>query len=388
MRTICCAVGFVLLAGVGSGASASANGTGDSFAYIGTYTDHGDPPPTSKGIYLYRMPAGSPRLIPLGLAAPMSNPSFLVHPNGRFLYAVSENFDYQAHNGTVSAFSIEPKTGRLAPLNSVSSRGAGPCHISLDRTGRLAMVSNYGSGSFAAFPLRADGRLAEPSAFLQYSGKGVDPKHQEGPHAHCVVPSPDNRFAIAVDLGLDRLLVYRLDPAKGSLEANDPPFYKLKPGAGPRHFTFSPSGKFAYVTNELKSSVTAFAYDAGSGRLTELQTVGTLPAGFSGLNATSELQVHASGKFLYAANRGHDSIAVFAVDPVKGTLKVIEHVPVKGKWPRHFAMDPTGSYLLVANERSNNLVVFGIDAQTGRLTPAGQEVGVSAPTFVMFMPVK
>jgi 6-phosphogluconolactonase len=255
----------------------------------------------------------------------------------------------------------------------------------VDKTGRNVLVANYGSGSVACLPVKEDGRLAEASAFIQHTGSSVNPQRQQGPHAHSVNMSPDNRFAMVADLGLDEVLVYRFDPVKGSLAANDPPFAKVKPGSGPRHFAFHPGGKFAYVINELASTVTALAYDARRGILSEVQTVSTLPPGFTGTSTTAEVQVHPSGKFLYGSNRGHDSIAVFGIDARKGTLTPIEHVPTQGKTPRNFGIDPTGSYLLAANQSSDNVVVFRIDPQTGRLTPTGQVLEVGIPVCVKFV---
>jgi 6-phosphogluconolactonase len=237
----------------------------------------------------------------------------------------------------------------------------------------------------AAFPVRDDGKLGEASSFVQHKGSSVDKERQEGPHAHSVNLSPDNRFAFAADLGLDQVLVYRLDAARGILTPNEPPFGRVKPGAGPRHFSFHPNGRFAYVINEMHNTVTAFAYDAARGVLTEIQTVATLPADFRGESWTAEVVVHPSGKFLYGSNRGHDSIAVFAVDPAKGTLTPIERTPVKGKGPRNFAVDPTGAWLVAANHQSDNIVVFRIDKKTGRLTPTGQEFKVSSPVCVRFV---
>ena len=350
--------------------------------YIGTYTTT-----RSKGIYAYRFDADSGRLTSLGLVAETVNPSFLaVDPSCRFLYAVNEISNYAGgKGGGVSAFAIDRATGKLTFLNEVSSRGREPCHVSLDKTGKFVMVANYGGGSAAVFPVLADGRLGEASAFVEHHGSSVNPERQEGPHAHSIATSPDNRFVLAADLGLDRLLVYRFDAAQGSLEPNDPPFATVKPGAGPRHFAFHPSGRFVYTINEMGSSITAFSYDAARGSLRELETVSTLPKDFAGASDTAELEVHPSGKFLYGSNRGHDSIAVFAIDGGKGTLTPVEHVPTEGKTPRSFAIDPAGSYLVVANQDSDNLVVFRIDARTGRLTPSGKAPDVPSPVCVTFV---
>jgi 6-phosphogluconolactonase len=355
---------------------------GDYFVYVGTYTRD-----NSKGIYGYRFHPADGKLTPLGVAAETPNPSFLaVHPNGRFVYSVSEADGDK--DGSVSAFRIEPDSGKLTLLNTVSSKGAGPCHVLVDKTGKNLLVANYGSGSVASLPVKSDGSLSEASAFVQHKGSSVDKARQEGPHAHSVNLSADNRFVIVTDLGLDQALVYRFDAAKGTLTPNDPPFAKVNPGAGPRHFAFDPKGNYAYVINEIQSTVTAFHYDRAHGAFHELQTVSTLPKDFKGRNSTAELAVDRNGKFLYGSNRGHDSIAVFAIDPAKGMLTPVENTPTQGKTPRNFALDPTGGYLFAANQGTNNIVLFRIDQNTGRLTPAGEKVDVPSPVCVVFAPAR
>lgn len=345
--------------------------------YFGTYTGE-----KSKGIYVSHFDAASGKLEALSVAAELANPSFVApHPNGRFLYAVSEE-----REGSVSAFSIDPKTGTLTFLNRVSSRGNGPCYARVDKTGKAVLVANYGSGGFAVLPVEADGKLREASAFIQDEGKGFDPSRQERPHAHSLNPSPDNRFAVGADLGLDKVFIFKFDAAQGTLTPNEPPFWQVKPGSGPRHFAFHPNGKFAYVTNEMASTVDALAWDAAKGELRELQTISTLPADFKGETTTAEIQVHPSGKFLYDSNRGADSIAVFAIDRRKGTLKAVDHTPTQGKVPRNFGIDPTGSFLIAANQKSDNVVMFRIDKGSGRLTPTGQVLEVGSPVCVKFVP--
>ena len=361
------------------------------FVYVGTYTAEAGS--TSKGIYAYRFDSGTGELTSIGLAAETANPSFLaVHPNHRFLYAVNETSNYQGQkSGAVSAFAIDHATGKLTLLNEVASKGADPCYITVDKTGKWVLVANYTGGSVAVFRVLEDGRLGEASAFIQHTGHGANPERQEGPHAHSIDLSPDERFAIVDDLGLDETLVYKFDKAKGSLSLNDPPIYttlaKADPGAGPRHFAFNPNGKFAYVVNEIQSTVSVFSYDGSAGVLRRLQTISTYPKDFSAHNDDAEIQVLASGKFLYASNRGHDSIAVFAIDPDKGTLTLIEYALTKGKTPRNFEIAPGGSLLFAANEKSNNIVVFSIDAKTGRLTPTGKVLDVSEPVCVKFVPI-
>jgi 6-phosphogluconolactonase len=360
--------------------------------YVGTYTQEGS---KSKGIYAYSYDAETAQITPLGLAAETTNPSWVtIHPNGRFLYTVNEVENYKGPNsGGVSAFSIDRSkddraTGKLTFLNEMPTRGADPCYVTVDNTGKYVLVANYTGGSVVVFPIRDDGSLGEASAFAQHTGHGPNPQRQEGPHAHSINLSPDNRFAFVDDLGLDELLVYKFDSAKGSLTPNDPPFAKLLAGAGPRHFVLHPSGEFAYVISEMASTVTVFANDPKAGALRNLQTISTLPRDFKGENDDAEVEVDPSGKFLYASNRGHDSIMVFAIDPAKGTLTPVEYTLTQGKTPRSFEIDPTGTLLFAANQESNNIVVFRIDQNTGRLPPAGQVLDVAAPVCVKFLKVE
>ncbi len=383
MRLLSCLV-IVLVIAPAAARAQRRSGQREFVVYIGAYTGA-----KNKGIHAFRFDAATGKLSPLGLVGETANPSFLaIHPNRRFLYAVGEisSFDGQK-SGAVSAFSIDASSGKLTFLNQVASRGAGPCHLNVDASGRNVLVANYGSGSVAVLPLDPDGRLREASAFIQHAGSSVNPKRQQGPHAHSVNLSADNRFAVVADLGLDQVLVYRFDAGKGSLAPNTPPFTKVNPGAGPRHFAFHPAGRFAYVINEIQSTVTAFDWEAERGTLTELQTISTLPKDFKGDSSTAEVQVHRSGKFLYGSNRGHNSIAVFSIDSAKGTLTHVENVSTQGKIPRNFGLDPTGAYLLAANQQSDNIVVFSIDQKTGRLTPTGQTVETPSPVCVKFLPL-
>jgi 6-phosphogluconolactonase len=376
---------FLLLLSASWGSAQKARSKGSYLVYVGTYTG-----PTSKGIYAYRFDAATGQATALGLVAETVNPSFLaIEPSRRILYAANEISDYQGQkSGAISAFAINSKSGKLTFLNEVSSRGAGPCYVALDRTGKYVLVANYDTGSVAVFPVLKDGRLGEASAVVQHNGHGADPKRQEGPHAHEIEVSRDNRFAIAADLGLDELLVYHFDPTKGTLAANDPPFVKVDAGAGPRHFAFHPSGKSLYVINEMGSTVTGFSYNAATGSLHQLATVSTLPAGFKGNNDTAEITVHPGGNFLYGSNRGHDSLAVFAIDPATGTQRFLETVSTGGKTPRNFAIDPSGNYLFAANQASDNLVVFKIDPTNGHLTPTGQILETPSPVSIKFVTIK
>ena len=350
--------------------------------YVGTYTDHG-----SDGIYSCRFDSKTGKLAELGLAAESSQPSFLaVYSSAHFLYAVNEIKNFNGlPSGAVSSFAIDSATGKLSLLNQVSSRGGGPAHIILDQTEKHAFVSNYKGGSMAVLPVLEDGRLGEASAFVQNTGSSVNKKRQEGPHAHAVAMSCDNRFALLANLGLDQLIAYPFDSTNGML-GQEPNVTKTNPGSGPRHVVFDHIGKFLYVINELQSSVTTYSYDSIHGALHDSGTISTLPQGFAASNDAGEIAIHPSGKFIYASNRGHDSIAVFSIDPAKGTLTNIEFIPTRGKTPRNFAIDPTGLWLIAANQESDDIVVFRIDGKTGRLVPTGQSLHVPSPACVTFVP--
>jgi len=357
----------------------------DYLVYIGTYTG-----PKSQGIYVYKLASATGKLTPLGLAGASDRPAFLaLHPNHRYLYAVNEIDKYEGKkSGSVSAFSIDRKTGKLTLLNIVPSGDPGPCHLVVDHTGKYLLVANYGVGSVAAFQILADGSLGKATAFLPHTGHSIDPKRQEAPHAHSIYVSADNRFVVSADLGTDQVYVYRFDATKGTLAPNQPPSAAVPAGTGPRHFAFHPSAKFAYVIEEMGSSLTAFSYDAAPGVLHPLETISTVPKDYKGYNDCAELYIHPTGKFLYGSNRGHDSITVFAIDSVKGTPTPIQYVPSGGKTPRSFGIDPTGSYLIAANQDTNSLVVFRIDTKTGHLTPTGQKEDVTSPICVVFEPAE
>jgi 6-phosphogluconolactonase len=355
--------------------------------FVGTYTGKG-----SQGIYSYRFDAATGNLTAIGLAAESPNPSFLVaDPQGRFLYAVNEVNEFNGKpTGGVSAFGIDRGTGKLTPLNQVSSMGAGPAHISLDQTGHYVLVANYDAGSVAAFPILADGKLGPNSAFQQQLGSSANKERQEGPHAHAIVASHDDRFVLAADLGADKIFVYRFDSKNGSLSPNDPAFVTLPPGSGPRHLAFGTSGKFLYLADELTGAVSVFAYNPQSGVLSPKQTVSALPDNFHGDNTEAEIAVDPSGKFLYVSNRGDqtNSLTVFQISATDGTLTFVQRVPSGGKAPRNFAIDPTGQWLLAANQGSDNIQIFRVDRRSGRLTPTSQISGIVAPVCVIFVPVK
>jgi 6-phosphogluconolactonase len=367
-------------------ASIAAAATGDYFVYIGTYTLR-----RGKGIYTFRFSPATGKATAVSLAAETASPAFLaVHPNRKFLYAANEHDgpDVAGKNSTVSAYAIAPHTGALTLLNKVSCRGEGPAHIAVDKTGKALLAANYRSGSLALLPILPDGRLGEATGFAQHHGIGPKPR-AEGPHAHGAAFSPDNRFALVADRGLDQVLIYRYDRRKGTLAPNDPPFINSTPGAGPRHLLFHPNGRILYELNEPGSTVTVLAYGAAGGTVRRLQEISTLPAGFTGTSATAQLQIDRAARFLYASNRGADNIAVFAIDAAKGMLTLVEHVSTQGKTPRDFSLDPTGGYLFAANQNSDTIVLFRVDARTGRLTPAGQVVEhVPEPTCVVFVPAR
>lgn len=355
--------------------------TGKVRVYFGTYTGT-----KSKGIYRAELDMATGALSEPALAGETTNPSFLaIHPSRKYLYAVGELASIgNVKGGAVTAFAIDGKTGGLTQLNQQSSKGGGPCHLVVDKSGKNVLVANYGGGSVAALPIGADGKLGEATAFIQHQGSGANSKRQEAPHAHSINLDAANRFACAADLGLDKVLVYKFDATKGTLTPNDPPATSVAPGSGPRHFAFHPTGRFAYVINEMALTVTAFSYDAEKGILTEIQTIPTTPDGVKPGYSTAEVQVHPSGKFLYGSNRGHHSLAIFTIDSATGKLTAVGHQPTGGKTPRNFGIDPTGTFVLAANQDSDTVVVFRVDQKTGELKPTGHSVAVGGPVCVKF----
>ncbi|MCC6539206.1 MAG: lactonase family protein [Bryobacterales bacterium] len=353
--------------------AASSAFAADYLAFAGTYT-RGD----SQGIYSFRFDTATGKLTPIGLAAETTNPSFLtIHQNGRYLYAVNE-----VAVGTVTAFSIDKTSGKLTELNQVSAKGSIPCHLQVDKTGRFLVVVNYGSGSTVSLPILPDGRLGQSVSFHQHTGSSASPR-QKGPHAHSINFSPDYRYAVVADLGIDKVLTYKFNAKDGALAPASS--IDMKPGAGPRHFTFSPNGKFGYAINELDSTVTAMRYQKGAGAFTALQTVSTLPEGWKGSNTTAETRIHPSGRFLYGSNRGHDSLAVFSVDRNSGKLTYVENVPTQGRTPRNFVIDPSGQFLIAENMDTHTIVIFRIDQATGKLTPTGDKLNSPSPVCLRFL---
>lgn len=362
-------------------------------AYVGTYTDKTE----SKGVYQFTFDAATGKMSALELASESKDPSWvMVHPSGKYLYAANEH----GKDSTVSAFSIHPKSGKLTLLNQLSALGEDPCHLGFDRTGKFLLVANYTSGNVVVFPILGDGTLGEHTATVKDEGSlGPDKVRQDGPHAHWIGSAIDNQQIYVVDLGLDRVLVYQFDAAKGLLTPIIPPrslppdapvqvpiAVPTPPGMGPRHVAFSADSRFLYVLGELNSTVTVFP---GGLRVTyqSIQTIPMLPAGFSGRNDAAEIEIHPSGKFLYASNRGHDSIVTYSIDATTGKLTLLQDIPTGGKEPRHFAIDPSGKFLLAENQNTNTIVEFRIDQSTGKLTPTSEILNTPSPICIAFLPL-
>jgi 6-phosphogluconolactonase len=411
MRRILLAFALSLMLCAGS---AEAQAGGDSFMYFGTYTGFkfvshsatiGVGESHSKGIYVSRFHAATGEMSEPELAAEITNPSFLaVHPNHRFLYAVQEDplslgppLDHASY---VSAFAIDQATGKLRLLNTIPTGGTSTCYLSVDKTGKFVLLANFGSGSISIVRVNDDGSLGQQTAFVQHLGHGSpDVPVQSSPHPHTILVSPDNRYVIVSDLGVDKVFIYRFDATTGSLSPLDPPVAVVQPGRGPRRFLFDLSGLFGYQLNEMGSTLITFAWDPAQGRLTQLQEVSIAPPELR--NAGAELGISANGKFLYASNRlsrfndkDHTkidrlpgTISVFAIDPQKHTLTEIRQVPSGGIMPRNFAIDPSGQYLFALNQVTNNVVQFKIDAETGMLSTTGREIKVDTPVCLQFVPV-
>lgn len=352
--------------------------------YFGTYTGA-----KSQGIYVSSFDSETGDLGDPQLAAATPSPSFLaIHPSGKSLYAANEVGEFRGQKaGSVTAFALDSETGLLTKLNEQSSHGAAPCHLVVDQTGKWVLVANYMGGNVATMPVAKDGSLkTENHSVVQHEGWSVNPQRQEAPHAHSINLDAANRIAVAADLGIDKLMVYRFDASKGTLEPNDEPVVRLPAGSGPRHFAFRPNQKNAYVINEMLSTLISMRYEAKSGEFTVLDMVKTLPEGSDVWNSTAHVEVHPSGKFVYGSNRGHDSIAVFSADR-RGRLTLVEHESTQGKTPRNFGIDPTGRWLLAANQNSDSVVVFRVDPKTGALEATGRKIEVGAPVCVKFLRV-
>jgi 6-phosphogluconolactonase len=387
LRSLAALTAFTVAVSIMNTQAHAAPASSTSFMYVATYTNG-----TSKGIYSYRFDEKTGKITPIGLAAEIANPGFLAtDPQHRFLYAVTERAqkhdpDAYKKEGTISSYAIDRRTGALTFLNKVSSTGGGPCHLVVDEHSKMLFVANYGTGSIASFALNPDGSIGDRTGFDQHTGSSVNKARQEGPHAHEAVLSPDHRFLFVPDLGTDQIKIYKIDAAKRTFIPNDPAFVAVKAGLGPRHFAFGKDGRFAYVVCEMGSSVVAFSYDAAKGQLTPLQTIYNLPTDFQGEDNSAEIGIAPSGHFVYASNRGHDSITVYAVDHAKGTLTTVQNISSEGKIPRNFAIDPTGRYLVVGNQMSNQLKVFSVNQKDGTLKPMGETTDLAQPICILFVP--
>ena len=364
----------------------------ETLVFIGTYTDpilfgtgailQGK----GEGIYVFRLDPATGALAPVGKNTGITNPSYLAFDSGgRTLFAVNELKTFEGRpSGTVSAFAVDAATGKLRLLNRQLTHGTDPCHVVVDRRRSHVFVANFMSGSVCVLPVRADGSLGEASDFVQHVGSGIDPARQKGPHAHAVTLDASDRFAFVPDLGLDRLMTYRFDSQRGMLEPHAAPWIKMKPGAGPRHLAFHPGGRFAYLVNELDSTVAALSYDA-AGAFGHLQTVATIPDGVDVASTCADIQMSPSGTFVYTSNRGHDSIVVHRIDPRAGTLGYVSHASTLGRTPRSFGIEPGGRFLVAANQDSDTIVSFRIDPDSGELTPTGHVARVPTPVCVKFL---
>ena len=355
------------------------------WVFVGTYNRRG-----SEGIYLYRLDVASVALELVSTAAVADNPSYLaLHPSGRYLYAINEVRTFAGQpGGGITALSFDPASGKMAVLNSQSVVGTGPCYVSVERTGRYALSGNYAGGSICMLPIQEDGTLGPASDFVQHVGASVNPQRQQEPHAHSIVVDPTNRYAFVPDLGLDRVMIYEMDLDAGKLKANPAqPWQEIAPGSGPRHFCFHPDGQHAYVINELASTVTAFEYDGGAGKLKPLQMLPTLPEGYAGRSHCADIHVSPDGRFLYGSNRGHDSLAIYAIEQGTGQLTPVGIESTRGMTPRGFCIDPTGAIVLVAHQDTDNIISFRRDPASGELQLTRQMVQVPAPVCVKMMPI-
>ena len=358
------------------------------YVYVGTYTDT-LPHVVGKGegIYRFTLDPRDGALVPVGVTGNVVSPSFLaLHPSQGFLYAVEEAAESPGEaTGTVAAFAIGAADAGLTFLNRQSTHGNGPCHLTVDPTGAYLIAVNHGSGSVAVYPIRTDGSLSEASDLVQHVGSSVHPRAQRGPHAHSVNFDRSGRFAFVCDKGIDKVMIYQLDHGRGKLTPNDPPFAAVQAGSAPRHLAVHPTRPYVFIINEISSTIISFQLDEATGALTEIQTVSTLPADYTGQNSTADIRVHPNGKFVYGSNRGHNSLAIFAIDGHSGRLTSLGHESTRGEIPRNFNFDPSGKLLLVANQNSHNVVAFAVNAESGALTPNGAQTSVPSPVCIQFL---
>lgn len=348
-----------------------------NLVFVGTYTNNNK----SEGIYAFHMDpvTGTWTKLPQTLAR-LNNPSFLAVDSQRHrVFVVNESGE-----GQVAALRYAPESGALTLVNQQPSVGKDPCHVTVEKAGRFVLVANYSSGTFTLLPVAPDGSLRPPTDTIQDQGTGPNKGRQAGPHAHSINLDPSGKRAYGCDLGIDKVLIFRPNAKSGKLVPNEPAFASVHPGGGPRHFAFHPKKRFAYAINELDCTITAFALDPKTGGLTELQTITTLPRPYQSGDSCADIHLSPDGKFLYGSNRGHDSIAIFAVDSTSGHLSVVGHEPTQGKTPRNFALDPTGTFLYAANQGSDSIVPFRIDKKTGKLVPTGQKIEIPSPVCIAF----
>jgi 6-phosphogluconolactonase len=353
-----------------------------STLYVGTYTGKG-----SEGIYRFSLSNGDGKLVPEGLAAEVKNPSFLaVSPDKRYLYCINEMSDLNGKkSGGATSFAVDGESLELTQLDQVPSGGVGPCYVSVTGDGNAILTANYGSGSVALLPAMDDGGLGDPVSVSQHEGSSVDPKRQDGPHAHCIMSDPSGRYALAVDLGLDQVIAYRLASESTQMDISAPVKNEVHKGAGPRHIAFHPNGKIAYTSNELDSTVSTWEWSAEDGKLKEIGHVSTLPDDTQTTNYPSEVLVHPNGKFVYVANRGHDSIAVLKIDETSGKLELVATEPCRGENPRGMTLSPGGDFMIIGNQDSANIAAFRIDSATGMTKFTSEHKGIDRPVGIVFL---
>ncbi|MGD0463117.1 MAG: lactonase family protein [Tepidisphaeraceae bacterium] len=375
---------FCMVAAMSSSWSSAAVPATQFWVYIGT---NSHPPSKSKGIYLCRFDSSTGKTAEQALAAEIADPGWqVIAPGGKFLYTVATTSNHRT--SIVAAYAIDPTTGALTALNQQPSKGRDTTHIDVDPSGSCAVVANYGSGDVSVLTINSDGTLAAVSAVIKHTGSSVNPDRQRHPFPHSCNFDPSGNFVLVPDLGLDKVYIYRFDAAIRALADASPPTVAVAPGSGPRHLSFHPNGKFAYLINEMGGTVIAYAWDSSHGQLRPLQTVSTLPPGYHGTNTSAEVRIHPGGRFLYASNRGPDDLAIFEINSAAGTLTPAGYQSTRGKAPRDFRIDPTGQFLFAANQDSDSVVIFRIDAETGQLAPTGDVLAVPTPICVTFLAVK
>ncbi|MEZ5402111.1 MAG: lactonase family protein [Bryobacteraceae bacterium] len=384
---------FLRTAAVAAASTRLAAQSGTIMAYVGAYTDRG------KGIHIFTLDQNDGALRPFKILTGLPSPSSLyIHPNRRYLYAGNEISNFMGNrDGSVTAVAIDPATGDLKILNAISSGGRGPAHVSVDPTGKYVFTANYGAGTVGVLSINDDGSLGKVTDTKTISGPlGTQPatdappgsfaiSGHDAPHVHMALMDPLGRFLLASDLGTDRVYIFRLDPATGTLTPNTPEFVQATNGAGPRHFAFHPNGRFLFVLNEEASTMNVMKWDPGSGEATIQQTISTLPSGYEGTNYSSEIVATPDGRFVYCGNRLHDTVAIFSVDPSNGSAKLVDLVWTRGSYPRNFAIDPTGNYMYVLHSRSDNITTFRVNRNTGGLSFTGKFTGVGNPSEIRFL---